>query len=218
MSVPPVTAWLSYLIIALGKTVFWVKFFPALFGALTVWVVWKITETLGGNLFALSLSALCVTLSVLLRMNTLYQPNSLEFLLWTTMFFTIIRFVQSQENKWLWYTGITFAFGFLNKYNISFLVLGLLPAMLLTQQRKLFANKQLYLVALVTNSLFIIYLVTCDSLTPAVVVSMNRMLMTYQMKQGKIYENCLYCYTYDIHPNLMISLIFCRFFNLLLCS
>jgi len=150
VSVPPVTAWLSFLIIALGKTVFWVKFFPALFGALTVWVVWKITETLGGNLFALSLSALCVTFSVLLRINTLYQPNSLEFLLWTTMFFTIIRFVQSQENKWLWYTGITFAFGFLNKYNISFLVLGLLPAMLLTQQRKLFANKQLYLVVLVT--------------------------------------------------------------------
>jgi hypothetical protein len=150
VSVPPVTAWLSYLIIALGNTVFWVKFFPAFFGALTIWVVWKITETLGGNLFALSLSALCVSLSALLRINTLYQPNSLEFLLWTTMFFTIIRFVQSQENKWLWYTGVAFAFGFLNKYNISFLVLGLLPAMLLTQQRKLFANKQLYLVVLVT--------------------------------------------------------------------
>ena len=150
ISVPPITGWLSYLIIALGKTVFWVKFFPALFGALTVWVVWKITETLGGNLFALSLSALCVILSVLLRINTLYQPNSLEFLLWTTMFFTIIRFIQSQENKWLWYTGIAFAFGFLNKYNISFLVLGLFPAMLLTQQRKLFANKQFYFVLAVT--------------------------------------------------------------------
>jgi hypothetical protein len=150
VSVPPVTAWLSYLIISLGKTVFWVKFFPALFGALTIWVVWKIVETLGGNLFALSLSALCVTLSALLRINTLYQPNSLEFLLWTTLFFTIIRFVQSQENKWLWYTGFAFALGFLNKYNISFLVLGLFPAMLLSKQRKLFANKQFYLVLLVT--------------------------------------------------------------------
>ncbi len=150
MSVPPVTAWLSFVIISLGKSIFWVKFFPALFGALTIAVVWKTVETLGGNLFALSLSALCVTLSVLLRINTLYQPNSLEFLIWTTIFFTIIRFVQTQETKWLWYTGITFALGFLNKYNISFLFLGLFPAMLLSQQRMLFTKKEFYLVLLVS--------------------------------------------------------------------
>ena len=75
-SVPPVTGWISYIILMLGNSVFWVKFFPALFGALTVVFVWKIIEALKGNLFALILGAVAVTFSVLLRINTLYQPNS----------------------------------------------------------------------------------------------------------------------------------------------
>ncbi len=146
LSVPPVTAWLSYVIISLGKSVFWVKFFPALFGVFTIWFVWKIVESLGGKLFALSLSAICVIFSALLRINTLYQPNSLEFLLWTVIFFTIIRYVQSDNIKWLWYAGVAFVFGFLNKYNISFLLLGLIPSLLLSQHRKIFLKKELYFV------------------------------------------------------------------------
>lgn len=150
VSVPPVTAWLSYLIMELGNTVFWVKFFPALFGALTIVVAWRIVEALGGQLFALSLTAICLIFSSLLRLNILYQPNSLEFLLWTTLFYTIIKYVQSEDRKWLWYTGLFFALGFLNKYNIAFLLLGLLPAMLFSDQKKLFANAEFYKVFLFT--------------------------------------------------------------------
>ena len=35
-SVPPVTSWVSVIIFQLGNGIFWVKFFPALFGALTI--------------------------------------------------------------------------------------------------------------------------------------------------------------------------------------
>ncbi len=150
MSVPPATAWISYLILHLGNSMFWVKFFPALFGALTIFVVWKIIEELNGGLFALILGAVCVTFSILLRINTLYQPNSLEFLLWTVLFYTIIKYINSENNKWIWFTSLTFAIGFLNKYNISFLILGLLPAVLLTSHRKIFLNKQFYLSILVS--------------------------------------------------------------------
>ena len=149
-SVPPVTAWISYVILLLGNSVFWVKFFPALFGALTIFVVWKIIETLKGSWFALILGAVAVTFSALLRINTLYQPNSLEFLLWTVLFYTVIKYINSEDNKWIWWAALTFAIGFLNKYNISFLLAGLLPAILLTKHRKLFLNKQLYLAMLAT--------------------------------------------------------------------
>lgn len=144
-SVPPVTAWISYLVLHLGNSVFWVKFFPALFGALTVVIVWKTIEELKGDLFALILGSVSVIFSVLLRINTLYQPNSLEYLLWTIMFFTIIKFINSENNKWLWLVSFSFAIGFLNKYNITFLLLGLLPAILLTSQRKIFLNKHFYM-------------------------------------------------------------------------
>lgn len=143
-SVPPVTAWISYLILLLGNSVLLIKFFPALFGALTVVVVWKTIEELKGNLFALVLGTVGIIFSVLLRINTLYQPNSLEYLLWTLVFFTIIKYINTERNKWLWIAAITFALGFLNKYNITFLALGLLPALLITNHRKIFLNKHLY--------------------------------------------------------------------------
>ena len=140
-SVPPVTAWISFIIIHLGNSVFWVKFFPALFGALTMVVVWKTIEEMGGKLFGLILGSVCVTFSVLLRINTLYQPNSLEYLLWTLVFFAIVKYINSENSKWLWVASVTFAFGFLNKYNIAFLILGFLPALLIASHRKIPRNK-----------------------------------------------------------------------------
>jgi hypothetical protein len=144
-TVPPLIGWNSYLINLLGGSVFLIKFFPALFGALTIVVVWKTIEELKGNLFALVLGAVSVTFSVLLAHNVFYQPNCLDILLWTLIFFAIIKFINSEDNKWLWMVSISFAIGFLNKYNIVFLVLGLLPAILLTKHRKIFLNKHFYL-------------------------------------------------------------------------
>lgn len=144
LSVPPVTSWISYVVLILGNSVFWVKFFPALFGALTILVVWKTVEELKGNLFALILSAVSILFSVILRINILYQPNSLDILVWTIVFFLIVKYINSENPKWLYFLSLAFAIGFLNKYNIIFLLLGLLPALLLTEQRKLFQNKHFY--------------------------------------------------------------------------
>lgn len=128
-----------------GHSVFWIKFFPALFGALTLAAVWKGIEVLGGNLYALVLGALAVTLSVIMRINILYQPNSFDILCWTFLCFSFIKYISSNNNKWLWIAAITFAIGFLNKYNIVFLLLGFLPAILLTRHRTIFKNPQFYL-------------------------------------------------------------------------
>lgn len=153
-SVPPVTSWFSRIIYFFGGSVFWVKFFPALFGALTIVVVWKTIEELKGNLLALVLGAMGVLFSVILRINTLYQPNSLDILCWTTIYFILIKYINTENNNWLYIGAIVFAYGFLNKYNIGFLIIGLIPALLLTQQRKIYARPKLY-VALVLGLLLI---------------------------------------------------------------
>src|SRR5690606_3389649 len=49
VSVPPITSWISFVIKLLGNGVFWVKFFPACFGVLTIVVVWEMIGKLGGN-------------------------------------------------------------------------------------------------------------------------------------------------------------------------
>ena len=148
-SVPPVTSWISFLILELGNSVFWVKFFPALFGALTIVVVWRMVQLLQGGNFALILSAAGITFSALLRINTLYQPNSLEYLMWSVVFYFLIRYVKSNSVTWLYAAAVCFALGFLNKYNILFLSLGMLPALLLTSTRTIFLNKHFYLALLV---------------------------------------------------------------------
>lgn len=144
-SVPPVTSWIAYIIQLLGNSVFWVKFFPALFGALTIAVVWKTIEALKGNVFALILGSTCVLFSALLRLNFLFQPNSLDVLCWTSLYYIVIQYINSEKTKWLFVGSLVFAIGFLNKYNIVFLFLGLLPAFLFTEQRKIFTKKYVWI-------------------------------------------------------------------------
>lgn len=144
LSVPPVNSWLAWLIRIAGNSVFWVKFFPALFGALTIVVVWKIIEELQGSLYAKILASTGILLSILLRLNMLFQPTSLEVLLWALIYYTLIRYFNSEKAKWLYAAAVIFGIGFLNKYNIVFSVLGIIPAVLLTKQRKIFLQPHLY--------------------------------------------------------------------------
>ncbi len=143
-SLPPFTSWIACIIRLFGNGVFWVRFFPALFGAFTLLLVWKTIEVLKGSLFALILGATCVVFSALVRLNFLFQPNSLDVLCWTLLYFILIKYITTQQVRWLYAGAVAFAIGFLNKYNIAFLMIGLLPAILLTEQRKLFAKKEFY--------------------------------------------------------------------------
>lgn len=150
LSIPPVTSWISYVILILGNGFMWVKFFPALFGALTIVVVWKTTEEFTGSIVAQILGATCLLFSSLLRLNTLYQPNSLDVLCWTAVFFTIIKYIATEKSKWLYLGSVVFAIGFLNKYNIVFLAIGVLPAILLTTHRNILLKKEFYMAAIMT--------------------------------------------------------------------
>ena len=144
ISVPPVSSWISGIIHLLGNSFFWIRFFPALFGALTLVVVWKAIESLKGNLFALILGATCILFSTLLRLNMLYQPSSLDVLCWTIFYFILIKYADTENPKWF-YTGmVVLAVGFLNKYNIAFLPAALLPALIISK-RSILTNKHFYI-------------------------------------------------------------------------
>lgn len=149
-SVPPLSSWIAYFIQHHGNSLFWIRFFPALFGALTLLVVWKIIKELRGTLYALVLGSTCILFSVLLRLNFLFQPNSFDVLSWSAFYLMLIRYYNRQESKWLYAAAIVFALGFLNKYNIAFLLIAILPAILVSKQRSVFKNKHLYFAGLLT--------------------------------------------------------------------
>ena len=67
ISVPPVTSWMAWIIHQLGGSEFWVKLIPAFFGALTILIVAKIIEAIGGSLYAILLGCVSVLLSGILR-------------------------------------------------------------------------------------------------------------------------------------------------------
>ena len=145
ISVPPMTSWFSFLIHALGGTVFWVKFIPALFGAMTLFLVWRMIEKLEGGLFACILGTTALLISPLLRINTLYQPSSFDIFFWTLSFYILIRWIQTNESRWIYMAAITLALGIYSKYNILLLIATIFPAILLTRHRQIFTNKHLYI-------------------------------------------------------------------------
>jgi len=143
-SVPPLTSLFSVIIKFFGNGTFWVKFFPAFFGAATMLFAWLIVAKLNGSFYAKCLVAIAYICSAYIRLNILYQPNSFDVLAWTAMFFYLICYFESNAPKYIYYFAIWVALGFLNKYNVLFLVLGLLPAILITPRRNIFTNKHLY--------------------------------------------------------------------------
>lgn len=143
-SVPPLISWVAMLIKLLGNGVFWVRFFPGLFGVATLIIVWKTVTALKGNLLAHCLASAGILFSALVRVNFLFQPNSFDVLGWTTIYYCLICFINSRNNKWLYFAACWFGISFLNKYNIAFLAIGILPALLLTKERAVFCNKHLY--------------------------------------------------------------------------
>jgi hypothetical protein len=140
ISVPPLSAIISRIIFLLGGSIFWIRFFPALFGILTVVFTWLIVESVGGSLFARILASTALVFSALMRINILFQPNSFDILTWTIIFYFLIKFIQSEKASWLFYLSVIVAVGFYNKYNLLFLITGLVISFLLTYQRRIFTN------------------------------------------------------------------------------
>jgi hypothetical protein len=144
LTVPPLTGLFSRVILLLGGSVFWVKFFPAVMGVLLIVVVWETVRVLNGGIGARLLAATGITFSTMVRINSLYQPNSADYLLWTLLFYLLVRYIQSGFPKWIYYSALTVAVAFLNKYNICFLLAGLVPAFLITENRGIFLRKELW--------------------------------------------------------------------------
>lgn len=144
ISVPPFTALVSKIIYLFGGGLFWVKFFPALFGMLTIVFTWLIVESLGGSTISKIIASSALLFSVLVRLNILLQPNSFDILAWTATFYLLLRFIQTEKSRWLYFLAILIAAGFYNKYNMIFLVVSLALGFLFTSQRRIFNNRSFW--------------------------------------------------------------------------
>jgi hypothetical protein len=155
MEVPPmlsIFAWLTHLF---GDGIFWIKFWPDLFGVFTFIITAKIVQKLGGRSFAIFLAFLPFIFGVYLRLFFLFQPNSPEVFFWTMIAYSVLRYIQTEKNKYLYILGASIGLGMLSKYSVAIYAVSILAGLLLTKQRKIFANKHLYYAGIIALFIFL---------------------------------------------------------------
>lgn len=155
MEVPPmlsVFAWLTHLF---GDGMFWIKLWPSLFGAATFIVAGRMVLSLGGKAFSILLLFLPFIFGAYLRVFFLFQPNAPEIFFWTMIIYSIVRFIQTQKNKWLYLFGISVGLGMLSKYSVAFITVSILLGLLFTKNRTIFANKHFWYASLTGFLIFL---------------------------------------------------------------
>ena len=142
---PPLIGLLSWLSSLAGGSVMAIKFWPGLIGAFTLLLTAAITRELGGGRFAQFLAALSMILTAYLRIHILYQPNCLEIFSWCLSIYFLVRYCNSQRNKYLYWLAFAIAMGWWGKYSILFLAIALVLAVILSKYRKLLLHKHFWM-------------------------------------------------------------------------
>jgi hypothetical protein len=102
---PPVTPTIAgFSLWLFGPSVWWLRLWPSLGGAVMVVLAWLIARELGGGMAARLLAATGgATSLVLLGTNWLFQTVTFDQLVWMTAFWLTARFVRTGDSRlWLW--------------------------------------------------------------------------------------------------------------------
>lgn len=144
---PPLVPFLARISIAvLGESLRAVRFVPALASSLLVVQTALIVRELGGKKFALLLSAITILIAPQYLSNgSLLGTNCLEPNLWMGCAYCIILAIKCNDPRyWLW-AGVFAGVGLEDKYSIAFFILGIVVGLLLTEQRRIFLDKWIWL-------------------------------------------------------------------------
>ncbi len=129
---PPLTPVMANVSVWLfGNTLFALRFFPALAGALTVLITGLVTRELGGNRFAQIAAVVSTMMAPLfIAANGLLMPISVDILVWTLSSYLVLRIIKYKESQSWALVGLTIGIGLLNKYNVLFYAAALVAGLL----------------------------------------------------------------------------------------
>lgn len=143
---PPLVAVVAWATRALlGDSVFAIRFFPAMAGAIKLVLVGFMARELGGGRFAQIAAALTVLVSgVYLAHDNFLSMNTFDQLLWTLAAYLFILILKRDTPR-LWIPfGAVVGLGLLNKYSMFFFGAALVVGLVLTPARKYFRSPWLY--------------------------------------------------------------------------
>jgi hypothetical protein len=154
LEVPPLMSVMASITDALGGSLFWIRLWPSLFGALTWMVVGRLILLLGGKGFALLLGFLPFVFGYLVHVHYIFQPNFLEVFFWTTMAYGFVL-AATADSRGLYIAGTSWGLGMMSKYSVAFFAAALLVGLLLTKERRLLRNKHFYYAFLTGLAIFL---------------------------------------------------------------
>src|ERR1700726_2136002 len=140
----------------LGDSLRSIRFLPALASSVLVIQTAVIAREFGGRRFALLLSAVAILVAPQYLSNgSLLGTNCLEPNLWMgCAYFVILAIKRSDPRYRLWF-GIIAGIGTEEKYSIALFGFGIVVGLLLTEQRRVFLNKWIWLGGLAAFLIFL---------------------------------------------------------------
>lgn len=139
-----------------GDSLFALRFFPAVAGAVKVLLAGLITRELGGRRFAQALACLAVIIApIYLGIDNFLSMNAFEPVFWMGCAYVVILILNGGSEKlWLLF-GLSAGLGLMNKHSMLFFGFGLFAGLLLTRTRRLMLGKWFWLGGFVAVVVFL---------------------------------------------------------------
>jgi hypothetical protein len=154
---PPLAPLLARLGTALfGETIFGVRFFAAVMGAISVVLAALFARELGGRRFAQGAAGLATLCSIVyLGSHATLGTHTSEVVFWTSISLLFARLIRT-ENPRLWLLfGLVAGVGLQNKHSLVFFAFGLVAGLLFTPERRLLWSRWLALGGLAALVVFL---------------------------------------------------------------
>ena len=139
----PLAAWiLKANRVVFGDSLYALRWLPALAQSALVVLTGLLAREMGGTKFAVTLSAIGMTLCPTILCDAdRYSMNPFEPLFWMSGLYLLIRVINGADERLLLGLGVACGLGVENKHSTIFFMAALLVALALTPQRRLFASK-----------------------------------------------------------------------------
>jgi hypothetical protein len=135
---PPVTPFLARVAYDLfGVSVIGLRAFAVLAEGLVMLLTGWMVRDLGGSRWAQILAVVAVaTTPISIIQGGLFQYETLDYLCWVLLAFTVVRLLKTENPRWWLAIGAAIGLGMMTKYTIAFSVVGLIAGILATRSRR----------------------------------------------------------------------------------
>ena len=143
---PPVTPFLARVAFSLfGLSPIGLRSFAVLAEGIVMLLTGLMIRDLGGSRWAQILGAVAVaTTPNSIVQGGLFQYETLDYLCWVLLAFTVIRLLRSENPRWWLGIGAVIGLGMMTKYTIAFSVAGVIVGVLATRNRHYLKSRWLW--------------------------------------------------------------------------